>query len=71
MRLRAGSTAQELWRRLAQTRVECVKRRVELFLSNAVGGGRYALRACIVNFHTSERDVDAVPETVVRTARAV
>ncbi len=43
----------------------------ELFVSNAVVGGRYLLRACIVNFHTSEADVEAVPEIVARIGRAV
>jgi len=36
----------------------------ELFVSNAVIHGRYALRACVVNFHTSEDDIDAVPAIV-------
>ena len=31
----------------------------EIFVSNAVIGGRYALRACIVNFHTTAADVEA------------
>ena len=43
----------------------------ELFVSNAVVGGRYALRACIVNFHTTAADVDAIPGIVVRVGRAV
>jgi len=43
----------------------------EVFVSNAVIGGRYALRACIVNFHTSLEDVEAVPAIVVRAGRAV
>jgi len=43
----------------------------ELFVSNAVIGGRYALRACIVNFHTTSADVRAVPGVVVRIGRAV
>jgi len=43
----------------------------ELFVSNAVINGRYALRACIVNFHTSREDIAAVPEIVVRIGRAV
>jgi glutamate/tyrosine decarboxylase-like PLP-dependent enzyme len=43
----------------------------ELFVSNAVIGGRYALRACIVNFHTTRADVDAVPAIVIRAGRAV
>lgn len=42
-----------------------------LYLSNAVIDGRFALRACIVNFRTSAADVDAVPEIVVREGRAL
>ena len=43
----------------------------EAFVSNAVVRGRYLLRACIVNLHTSEADVDALPEIVVRIGREV
>ena len=43
----------------------------EAFVSNAIIRGRYALRACIVNFHTTWADVEAVPEIVARTGRAV
>jgi aromatic-L-amino-acid/L-tryptophan decarboxylase len=43
----------------------------EAFLSNAIVGGRYVLRACIVNFHTTRADVEAVPEIVVRIGRTV
>ncbi len=43
----------------------------ELFVSNAVIGGRYALRACIVNFHTEVADVEAVPEIVARVAQGI
>ena len=43
----------------------------EVFVSNALVGGRYLLRACIVNFRTTEADVLAVPEIVARVARAV
>jgi len=43
----------------------------EVFVSNAVIGGRYALRACIVNFHTSLADVEALPEIVVRVGRNI
>jgi len=41
----------------------------ETFVSNAVVGGRYLLRACIVNFHTSQADVEAVPGIVARVGR--
>jgi hypothetical protein len=34
----------------------------DVFVSNAVIGSRFFLRACIVNFHTSMDDVRAVPE---------
>lgn len=43
----------------------------EVFLSNAVVGGKYCLRACIVNFRTSERDIHEVIEIVVREGRKV
>jgi glutamate/tyrosine decarboxylase-like PLP-dependent enzyme len=43
----------------------------EAFVSNAVVGGRYLLRACIVNFHTAPADVEALPEMVARIGRTV
>jgi glutamate/tyrosine decarboxylase-like PLP-dependent enzyme len=43
----------------------------EAFVSNAVVRGRYVLRACIVNFHTTRADVEALPEMVARIGRAV
>jgi aromatic-L-amino-acid/L-tryptophan decarboxylase len=38
----------------------------EAYLSNAVIGGRFALRACIVNFRTTLADVEALLPLVVR-----
>jgi glutamate/tyrosine decarboxylase-like PLP-dependent enzyme len=46
--------------------VDTLQRGGELFVSNAVIRGRYALRACIVNFHTEAEDVEALPEIVAR-----
>ena len=43
----------------------------EAFVSNAVIEGRYVLRACIVNFHTSLADVNALPEIAARVGRQV
>jgi glutamate/tyrosine decarboxylase-like PLP-dependent enzyme len=43
----------------------------EAFVSNAVVGGRYLLRACIVNFHTDVPDVEALPVIVARVGRSV
>jgi glutamate/tyrosine decarboxylase-like PLP-dependent enzyme len=38
----------------------------EVFLSNAMLRGKFALRTCIVNFRTSIEDIRALPELVVR-----
>jgi glutamate/tyrosine decarboxylase-like PLP-dependent enzyme len=41
----------------------------EAFVSNAVVDGRFVLRMCIVNFQTTETDVEALPAIVLRHAR--
>jgi len=51
--------------------LERVQRSGEAFVSNAVVGDRYLLRACIVNFNTGEADVDALPDIVARVGREV
>jgi glutamate/tyrosine decarboxylase-like PLP-dependent enzyme len=43
----------------------------EAFLSNAVVNGKFALRACIVNFRTSLADIDALPPLLARIGRDV
>jgi glutamate/tyrosine decarboxylase-like PLP-dependent enzyme len=43
----------------------------EIFVSNAVIADRYVLRACIVNFHTTQADVEATVEIAVRVGREV
>lgn len=43
----------------------------EVFLSNAVINNRYCLRACLVNFRTSENDIREVVELIVRKGRQV
>jgi glutamate/tyrosine decarboxylase-like PLP-dependent enzyme len=40
-----------------------------VYLSNALIDDQFALRSCIVNFRTTEADVDAVPEIVAREGR--
>ena len=54
-----------------RTLLDRLQRGGELFVSNAVVGGRYALRACVVNFQTTDDDVRAVPAIVVRHGRAI
>ncbi len=43
----------------------------EAFISHAWVGGHYMLRACIVNFRTSEDDIDALIDTVTRIGREI
>jgi aromatic-L-amino-acid/L-tryptophan decarboxylase len=43
----------------------------EAFLSNAVVGNKYCLRACIVNFRTSQKDIHEVIEIIVKEGRKV
>jgi glutamate/tyrosine decarboxylase-like PLP-dependent enzyme len=41
----------------------------EAYVSNAIVHGKFALRACIVNFRTCPDDVEALPQLVVRIGR--
>jgi len=41
----------------------------ELFVSNAIINGNYCLRACIVNFRTSEKDIHEMIEIIAREGR--
>src|SRR6185436_11637739 len=43
----------------------------EAFLSNAVIDGRYLLRACIVNFNTTQDDIEKLPPLIARVGRQV
>jgi len=54
---------------LNEALLDRVQRSGEAFVSNAVVHGRYVLRACIVNFHTERRDVEALLEIVARFGR--
>ncbi|GAC1624789.1 MAG: aspartate aminotransferase family protein [Chloroflexota bacterium] len=52
--------------RLNENLLARIERSGEAFLSNAVIRGTYLLRSCIVNFRTSQRDVEAIPGIVTR-----
>jgi glutamate/tyrosine decarboxylase-like PLP-dependent enzyme len=41
----------------------------EAYLSNAVVNGRFALRVCIVNFRTTQADIEALPPLIVRLGK--
>lgn len=70
MRERSGSEEGEAYlnrlNALILTRIESGG---DAFLSNAVVNGKFALRACIVNFRTTLEDVEALPDIVARIAR--
>ena len=68
---RGESDVAEYLDRLNQDLLDRIQNGGECFVSNAVIGGRYVLRACIVNFHTGEADVAAVPVIVARVGREV
>ena len=54
---------------LNQALVIALQRGGDVFLSNAVIGPSYLLRACIVNFRTSRADCDALTDIVVEAGR--
>ncbi len=51
--------------------VEALQAGGEAFVSNAMVAGRYAMRACIVNFNTGPDHVDALPAIIARIAAKV
>ncbi len=54
---------------LNETLLERVEQSGRAFFSNAVVDGRYAMRACIVNFRTTDADIEAVPEILAGLGR--
>jgi aromatic-L-amino-acid/L-tryptophan decarboxylase len=60
---------EEYLHRLNQELLTRVERSGEAFLSNAMVGGRFALRACIVNFRTSREDIEALLPLLLRLGR--
>jgi glutamate/tyrosine decarboxylase-like PLP-dependent enzyme len=70
LRASVGSQATEDYlNRLNQQLLERIETSGEAFVSNAVIGGKYALRFCIVNFRATARDMEAMPELIVRLGR--
>lgn len=46
-----------------------LQQRGEVFLSNAVVAGKYCLRGCIVNFRTSEKDIEEIIQIIVKEGK--
>jgi glutamate/tyrosine decarboxylase-like PLP-dependent enzyme len=65
----AAAEREAYLQRVNQALLTRVERSGEAFLSNAVVNGRFALRACIVNFRTSVQDVDSLLPLLSRLGR--
>ena len=50
--------------------VHAVQRGGRAYVSNAILRGRFAIRACIINFRTTHRDIDITLEIIRDAARA-
>jgi glutamate/tyrosine decarboxylase-like PLP-dependent enzyme len=71
LRSRLGDPdVEERLNRLNRDLIARVEKTGQAFFSNAIIGGRFALRACIVNFRTSDADIEALPDLVARLGRA-
>ena len=72
LRAQIGSeTVESYLSELNQNLLTAVEKSGEAFLSNALIGGTFVLRACIVNFHTSLGDIEALPLLVSGLGREV
>jgi glutamate/tyrosine decarboxylase-like PLP-dependent enzyme len=69
--LRGAAAAEPYLNALNETLLARLKLGGEIFVTNAVLDGRFLLRACIVNFRTTDADVAAIPTIVARAGRAV
>jgi len=67
LRATLGTPAtEEYLQQLNQELLSRVERSGDAFLSNAMIDGRFALRACIVNFRTSTADIESLPPLLSR-----
>jgi glutamate/tyrosine decarboxylase-like PLP-dependent enzyme len=56
---------------LNQRLLTALEKSGEAFCSNAVIGGKYVLRFCIVNFRSAASDVEAIPPLIARLGRQI
>jgi len=67
----AGQNNESYLNILNETLLNELQRGGEVFLSNAVVTEKYCLRACIVNFRTTEKDIGEIIEIIVREGRKI
>lgn len=65
----ATATSETFINKLNEHLLNQLQRNGQVFLSNALVAGKYCLRACIVNFRTSAKDIEEVIEIIVREGR--
>ena len=58
--------SEEYLNKLNEELLNLLQKGQELFVSNAIIKGKYCLRACIVNFRTSEKDIYEMIEIIVK-----
>lgn len=61
--------SEERLNQLNEKLLNIIQHKGEAFLSNAIINGKFSLRACIVNFRTTEKDIKEVIDMVVREGR--
>lgn len=66
-----SGVTEEYLNQLNQRLLTAIEKSGEAFLSNAVVEGKYALRACIVNFRAAAGDIEAMSQLIVRLGREV
>jgi aromatic-L-amino-acid decarboxylase len=69
--LRGAGAAESYLNALNEALLARLKTGGEVFVTNALVDGRFLLRACIVNFRTTEADVAAIPAIVAAAGRLV
>jgi len=57
--------------KLNEALLNSLQRKGEVFLSNALVKGKYCLRGCIVNFRTSEKDIEEIVDIIVKEGRKI
>ncbi len=57
--------------KLNEALLNTLQREGEVFLSNAIIKEKYCLRGCIVNFRTTQKDIEEVIEIIVREGRKI
>lgn len=64
-----GTDREEYLNQLNKDLLSVLQKTGDVFVSNAVIGGAFVLRACIVNFRTAMSDIDMIPEIIAATGR--